>query len=94
MVRIAEAPTNRFVDVIIGLLGYSAAYWCVTPTLNTEQHLFTFEMVVAVNVILAALGWRASQKAAALKERLRARFMRQRLALLRREHRLRKKFKR
>ncbi|MDQ5955692.1 MAG: hypothetical protein QG621_696 [Patescibacteria group bacterium] len=94
MVRIAEAPTNRLMDVMVGLLGYSIAYWCIVPTLSTAQHLFTFEATVAVNIILATLGWHASQKAAALKERLRKRFAAERATLLKRESRLRKKFKR
>ena len=93
MVRIKEAPTNRPLDVVVGVVGYSVA-WLITPTLTSAQHLFTFETVVAVNVVLAALGWRASQKAAALKERLRKRFAAERATLLRRESRLRKKFKR
>jgi hypothetical protein len=94
MVRIKEAPTNRVMDVVVGTLGFACSFWVVTPQLTTAQWLFSFEIVLTLNVILAAIGWRASQKAEALKARMRKRFLEKRMALLRRESHLRKKFKR
>ena len=55
MVRIKETPTNRLMDVVVGMVGYCYAFWFVLPQLNTEQWLFVFEIVVALNILLAAI---------------------------------------
>lgn len=94
MVRIEETPANRCMDVVVGMVGFLFTFFILTPRLTEPNLLFSFETVLTANVIFAAIGWRASQKAAALKVRMRKRFLEKRIVLLRRESRLRKKFKR
>lgn len=80
--QIKETPTNRFMDVIVGMAGFLPAFFILAPPLSTPLLILVFGFIFVANVILSIFGWRASQKAAALQERLRAQFAIQRARLL------------
>jgi hypothetical protein len=85
IVRIEEAPTNRFMDVVVGMVSFLPTFFLLAPRLSGTLLIFMFGIVLTANVVVSVFGWIASQKAAALEERVRARY------LLRRERRLEKK---
>jgi len=93
MVKIEEAPTNRTMDVVVGMVGFIPAFFLIAPALPTTELVYTFCGIFALNTGLAAIGWHASQKAAKLEERMRLRFAAQRARLTERRLRLRKQFK-
>jgi hypothetical protein len=71
MVQIEEAPTNRFTDVVFGMLGFLPVYLYFSPQLSKNMFFVVFGIMAALNLIMSVIGWHASQKAAVLKERLR-----------------------
>jgi len=74
LARIEETPTNRFMDVVVGMAGYLPAFFLAAPALSQMQLVFSFTTLLAVDVIMSIFGWHASQKAALLKERMHERY--------------------
>jgi uncharacterized protein YacL len=72
-VEIYEAPTNRFMDVVVGIVGYLLAFFLISPLLAKEYLVLTFVCMFIVNSVMSIIGWRASQKAAAFQKRVHAR---------------------
>ncbi len=93
MVRIEEAPTNRFMDVVVGMLGFVPAFFSLAPALSGARFWGAFAALLIVNIVLAAIGWIASQKAAELEKRLRARYERERDLIRERRKKFRARFK-
>lgn len=71
-VEIYEAPTNRFMDVVVGMAGYIPAYFLISPFLINEHLILIFTLLLILNSVMSVIGWRASQKATALEKRVRA----------------------
>ncbi len=86
MVKIEETPQNRFMDVVVGMASFIPTF-VLLQGVSKPDFLVAFGAVLTVNVIVAAVGWYASQKAEEFEHRLRARFIAQRVRL--RERRLR-----
>ena len=78
IVEIEEAPTNRFTDVVFGMLGFLFIFFSFAPLLSTSAFILMFGFALTANVVLSIAGWHASQKAAALKKKLRVRLARER----------------
>ncbi len=76
MVRIEETPANRTMDVVIGMASLVPTYLWLAPNLSLEQLLTALAVFLAVDAVLSGMGWYASQKAAALEERMRERLER------------------
>ena len=92
IVQIEEAPTNRFMDVVVGMASFLPAFFLLAPVLPDTLFILVFGLVVTANVVMSVFGWVASQKAAALEERVRARYALRRARRLERRARLREKF--
>lgn len=92
MVDIKEAPTNRFMDVVVGMVGFVPAFFLIAPVLPGARFWEAFAALLVVNIALATIGWIASQKAAELEKRLRARYERERDIIRTRRKRFRAKF--
>jgi hypothetical protein len=92
LMDIFETPQNRFMDVVVGMVSFLPAFFLIAPHVSRLGLVQTFFVVFVANIVLAVLGWRASQKAAALEERLRAELAMQREKLVRHGKRLRRKF--
>lgn len=92
MVRIEEAPTNRFMDVVVGMAGYLPAFFLLAPRLPQASLIFTFGLVFIVDIVMSYFGWRASRKAATLEKRMRERYTTERASLLKRSVRLRERY--
>ena len=93
LVHIEEAPTNRFMDVVVGMVSFVLAFFLLSPRLTQYELLLTFGLVLFTNIVLSTFGWRASQKAAALEKSLRFKYDRQRMRILERKQRLQKMFR-
>lgn len=94
MVKIEEAPTNRSMDVVVGMAGFVPTFFLIAPPLSGPILVVMFGGIFFANIALAAIGWRASQKAAKLEERMRFRFAAQRARFRERRTKLRARFKR
>jgi len=94
MVHIVETPTNRFMDVVVGMAGFLPAFFLLSPLLFTVPRIEVFVAVLAVDAGMSFFGWRASQKAAALQKSLRARYIKERANLMKRKALLEENFKR
>lgn len=92
LAKIEETPANRFMDIVVGMVSFLPTYFLLAPSLSKTEFIPVFGFVFITNIAMAALGWRASQKAAVLKESLRKKYAVQRALLLKREARLRKRF--
>ncbi len=92
MVRIKETPANRFMDVVVGMVGFYPAFVFIAPVFSGTTFWGVFAAILTVNIWMATLGWIASQKAAALERRLRARYLRGKTRARERAMRLRQKF--
>ncbi len=93
MVRIEETRSNRFMDVLVGMASFLPTFFFLAPSLSGVLFIFLFYFVLALNGTMSVFGWVASHKAAALEERMRARYMTERARLLERGARLHKKFR-
>lgn len=71
--EIYETPTNRFMDVVVGMMGYIPAFFLISPLLAREYVLLTFALLLGVNITMNIIGWRASHKAAVFEKRVRER---------------------
>ena len=94
IVQIEEASTNRFMDVVVGMVGYLLAFFPLASWLPQTETRFTFGAVLTTNILMSMFGWRASQKAAALKKRMIARYSAQRARLLKQKVRFQERFRR
>ncbi|MFA6585430.1 MAG: hypothetical protein WCS97_03230 [Candidatus Paceibacterota bacterium] len=94
VVQIEEAPTNRFMDVVVGMIGFVFIFFILAPRLSDSAFILWFGLLLTANVVTSILGWHASQKAAELKKRVHARLLIQRKKLLKRKMQLRNKFQR
>lgn len=88
IVQIEETPTNRVMDVVVGMVSFLPVYFFVAPELHATWFILTFGFILTANVVMSVFGWIASQKAAALEVRLRERYEKRRALLReRRAHR-------
>ena len=94
MVKIIETPTNRFMDVVVGMASFLPVFFLVAPRLSTEAFLLCSGLILTLNVVMSVFGWQASQKAATLEQSMRAKYAVERTRLLKRRAYLREKFKR
>ncbi len=93
MVGIAEEPTNRFMDVVVGMTGFLPAFF-LALLLSHTLLILSFGLVLTVNAVMSVFGWQASQKAAALEKRMRERYAKERARLIKRKSQLSERFKR
>lgn len=92
MVQIEETPTNRMMDVVVGMVGYGISYFGIAPYCSQIQVVGMFVVLACVDAVASTFGWIASRKAAILEQKMRTRYHRER-AMLRAEiakHRHRK----
>ena len=88
IVKIEERPTNRFMDVVTGMASFLPVFFWVAPRLTFIQLIEAFALVLAINILLSAIGWRVSQKAIALQKRMRQRYEAERKKLLKQKSNL------
>ena len=88
MVKIHETPQNRFMDVVVGMASFVPTFFFLRG-LSTPYFVLIFALVLTVNIVFSVFGWRASQKAAELEEKLRVEFMEQRRRMQERRERRR-----
>lgn len=89
LVKIEETPTNRFMDVVCGMITFLPAFFLVAPQLSEETLITVFSGVLGANIGLSFIGWRTSQKAAVLEQHMRVRYEAEKKLL--RERRARRK---
>jgi hypothetical protein len=94
IVKIEETPTNRVMDVVVGMASFVPTFFVLGPLVSSALFIPAFCGVLLLNIILSIFGWRASQKAAAFEKRMRERYAAQRQRLLERQLLLRKRFRR
>ena len=94
LAKIEETPANRFMDIVVGMVSFLPTFFLLAPSLSKTEFIPVFGLVFVTNITMATLGWRASQKAATLKENVRRKYEAQRTLLLKREAQLRKRFRR
>lgn len=82
IVEIEEAPTNRVMDVVVGMLSFVPTYFLLAPELHDGPFILVVGLVFTATVVLSVFGWIASQKAAVLESRVRERYARRRARLL------------
>ncbi len=87
IVQIEETRWNRTLDVVVGMLSFTPTI-LLLPQMGRIQALTLCAVVALADGVLSFLGWRESQKAAVLEEKLRVeltkereRFMRRRSAI-------------
>ncbi|MEK7156514.1 MAG: hypothetical protein AAB790_01780 [Patescibacteria group bacterium] len=93
MVKIAETPQNRSMDVVAGMVSFVPAFFLV-QILSGSALILAFGIVLTVNIVLATFGWLASRKADEFEHRLRNEFVAQRERLRGQRVRLRTAMKR
>ena len=93
-VKIEETPANRIMDVVVGMVTFVPTYLWLVPALVGGAFWSVFAIIFAVNIIMAALGWIASRKAAVLERELRARYREERARAHARTKKLRKRLRR
>ena len=83
LVQIQEMPTNRLMDVFVGMVSFLPTFFFLAPALigNLRVFILVFVLVFAANAVLSVFGWHASQKAATLEKRIRARYEAERVRL-------------
>ena len=93
LVKIQETPTNRFMDVVVGMASFLPTFYIFAPLLHSAL-LVSFAVICTVNIALSVLGWRESKKAAVLQERMRERYIAERALLKKRRQKLRARLRR
>ena len=71
MVKIAETPQNRVMDVIVGMASFLPIFLYLAPSLTYSPLVLTFGFVLTANIVMATFGWLESRKAEALEYKLR-----------------------
>ncbi len=94
IVHIEETPTNRILDVVVGMTSFVLTFFILNPRLSPSQLLLTFGIVFTLNIIMSIIGWHASHKAATLEKNMHTRYDRQRTKIIARRARLRQKLHR
>lgn len=89
LVKIKETPSNRCMDVVVGMTSFVPSFFFVAPALSDTLLILMFGLVLTANVVLSVFGWQASQKAAVLETVMRQKYAAQRAKLSRRGKRLR-----
>jgi uncharacterized membrane protein (DUF373 family) len=72
MVQIHETPQNRIMDVVVGMASFVPTFLLFAPSHGESSFIFAFGLILTLNIVLSALGWYESQKAAFFEKRLRA----------------------
>lgn len=88
MVKIAETPQNRFMDVVVGMASFVPVFF-FSGGLAANVFILAFGFTLTVNIAMATLGWLASRKAEALEQRLRLRLAERRKRRMERKARKR-----
>lgn len=81
LVDIYEAPTNRIMDIAVGMLGYILAFFLFSPHLTGKYIVLTFVALLIVTSVMSIIGWHASHKASVLQERVRTKIAQNRKKL-------------
>ncbi len=85
LVHIEEAPTNRFMDVVVGMISFLPTFFILAPAISEKSFILYLSFVLILNIVMSVLGWHASQKAAALKQRVRTKIAAEREKIRRRK---------
>lgn len=93
MVKIAETPQNRSMDVVAGMVSFVPVFYFVQGW-SGYYFILVFGLIVTLNIVLATFGWLASRKAEEFERKLRAEFLAQRERLQKQRVRLRAAMKR
>ncbi|MDO8522557.1 MAG: hypothetical protein Q7S08_04755 [bacterium] len=72
MVKIAETPQNRFMDVVVGMASFLPTLF-FSQGLSTNIFILVFGFTLTANIVMATLGWLASRKAEEFEHRMRRR---------------------
>ena len=94
VVHIEETPTNRLMDVVVGMTSFVPAYFLIAPNIPTPLLLAVFGSILGINILLSMAGWRASHKASILRAHMKTRYAKERERLLRQRAKLRRRFRR
>ena len=81
--KIEETRWNRTLDVVVGMASFVPTF-LIVPMVPRIDAITAGVIIFAADCILSFLGWRESQKAAALEEKLRAELRRERERFIRR----------
>jgi hypothetical protein len=92
-VQIKETPMNRCMDVVVGMTGFLPIFFLLAPRLTQTWFILTFGFILTANIVMSTFGWIASQKAAELKVRTRARYLRERKKLQERAEQMSEKYR-
>ncbi|HUD02648.1 MAG TPA: hypothetical protein VMR46_01330 [Candidatus Paceibacterota bacterium] len=92
LMQMEETFANGCMDVVVGMFSFLLAFFISAPLLPGVLLVLAFGAVLAVDVSMSIFGWRASQKAAVLKERMLARYAAERARLLKQKLHLQEKF--
>ncbi|MBI5004215.1 hypothetical protein HZC00_03920 [Candidatus Kaiserbacteria bacterium] len=71
MVQIHETPQNRVMDVVVGMASFLPTFLFFNDRHTESSFILAFGIVLTLNIVLSALGWYESQKAAVLEQKLR-----------------------
>jgi hypothetical protein len=93
IVGIDEAPTNRVMDVVVGMVSFLPVFFYLAPALSFTHFILASVLTLTANIVGSVFGWMASQKAAELKKRSRVRYLRQRARVLARAAKLRERMR-
>ncbi len=93
IVGIEEAATNRVMDVVVGMVSFLPVFLYFAPALSFTSFILVSILTFTANIVGSVFGWIASQKAAELQKRSRARYLRQRARVLARAAKLREHMK-
>lgn len=93
-VGIEETPSNRFMDVVVGMASFLPVFFLLAPRLSGSLDIVVFGFTLTANIVMSIFGWIASRKAAVLEERARTRYARGRERLLERTAQVREKLHR
>ena len=91
LVHIQETTANRVLDVVVGMVSFLPTFFLLAPHLSDEHFTTVAGSMLVVNIVLSIIGWRASQKAAAVEKSFRARVEEEREKLRERRRAYRKK---
>jgi hypothetical protein len=94
IVQIQETPTNRFMDVVVGMISFLPTFFLLAPRLSPTSLILAFMLVLSANIIMSIFGWYASHKAAALEQRMRERYVTERMRLVKQRKKLQERFQR
>jgi hypothetical protein len=72
MVKIAETPQNRVMDVVVGMTSFLPTFLLIAPSFSRPHLILAFGLMLTFNIVLATFGWLESQKAEVLERKLRA----------------------